>query len=114
MLIQFFEIFEGPWGKMSFLMWLGSKLEISALLLFKVTYFKQKIKRLPLLYFSRIIDGCLCWLTSNILMPEHGKLVTLVNGMVIFFFLKRLQVCYATVNRSIKILDNVGFIVEWV
>ena len=73
-------------GKMSFLMWLGSKLEISALLLFKVTYFKQKIKRLPLLYFSRIIDGCLCWLTSNILMPEHGKLVTLVSGMVIFFF----------------------------
>ena len=31
-----------------------------------------------------------------------------------FFFLKRLQVCYATVNRSIKLLDNVGFIVEWV
>ena len=48
-------------------------------------------------------------------MPEHGTLVTLVSGMVIvFFFLKRLQVCYATVNRSIKLLDNVGFIVEWV
>ena len=43
-------------------------------------------------------------------MPEHGKLVTLVNGMVIVF-LKRLQICYATVNRSITPLDNVGFIV---
>lgn len=45
-------------------------------------------------------------------MPEHGKLFTLVIGIVVKK--KKLQVCYATVNRSMKLLDNVGFIVEWV
>lgn len=40
------------------------------------------------------------------------ELFTLVKEMVIFFFLKELQVCYATVSRSMKLLDDVGFIVE--
>lgn len=38
---------------MSFLLWLGSKLEISALLLFKVIYFKQKNQKTATVTFLK-------------------------------------------------------------